>query len=36
MVKGPSDVPPDDWYDLAVRELRFQDAEKKRGMIGGF
>lgn len=34
--KSDSDVPPDHWYELAVMELRFQDSEKKRGMIGGY
>lgn len=34
--KGDSDVPPESWYEASVRELRFQEGERKRGMIGGY
>ena len=34
--KGDSNVPPDHWYETAVRELYHAEGERLRGMIGGY
>lgn len=34
--KGDSDLPPADWYDIVRRELEWKDADRRRGMPGGY